>query len=495
MTRQPRVIDRWYSVAAMSAVNAVKDHLGTEGRTMARTRNEPLAGVIAETGWSQAQLAAQLVRVAAENGADELFAVSRSHIAMWISGVRPERRARLILCETLSRRLGRVVTPGQVGLEPVGSTPPVLPAWDVDTVAALVDLGDQDMDMKRRRVVAASAYSVAGAVLPPDSWWDLTPEAARSRTSVSRFVVMPAHVESVREATRFFSRQDQRLGGQASRGALTAFLATDVATYAAARFRDDSVRRALFAAAGELVYLAGWMAFDSGDHACAQQRFSLAIKLAAEADDAPLAGHIMRAAAHQAVDLGHPGVAVEFAEGSLARRRYTLASPRERALLGVVHARALASARRKGDALAALRRAEDDLRAAEPGDDEPERVFFFAEASLAHETAATLRDLGDLKGAESHFKRSVRTRALPLASRTHAVTLGYLGAVQARQGKVDAACETWTRALDSMDGIQSGRVRDVVVQMRRSLSPLLRRGGGSARELDQRADGILRRIG
>jgi tetratricopeptide (TPR) repeat protein len=462
---------------------------------MARTRNELLAGVIAETGWSQTQLAAHLVRVAAESGADELLAVSRSHVAMWISGVRPERRARLILCETLSRRLGRVVTLGQIGLEPTSSTPPTRPLWDVSTVAALVDLGDQDMDMKRRRVLAASAYSVAGAVLPPDSWWDLTREAARTRASVSRFTVTPAHVESVREATRFFSRQDQRLGGRASRGALTAFLATDVATYLAARFPNEAVRRTLFAAAGELVYLAGWMAFDSGDHSSAQHRFALALKLAAEADDAPLAGHIMRAAAHQAVDLGHPRVAVEFAEGSLTRRRYALASPREKALLGVVHARALAVARRKNDALAALRHAEDDLRSASPGDDEPERVFFFAEASLAHETAATLRDLGDLKGAEAQFKRSVRTRTLPLALRTHAVTLGYLGAVQARQGKVDAACETWSRALDSMDGIQSGRARDAVVQMRRSLSPVLRRGGGPARELDQRAKDVLRGIG
>lgn len=462
---------------------------------MARTRNELLAGAIAETGWSQAQLAAQFVRVAAESGADELGAVSRSHVAMWISGVRPERRARHILCETLSRRLGRVVTPGQLGLEPADPTLRVLPDWDVDTVTALVDLGDQDMDMKRRRVLAASAYSVAAATLPPDSWWDLTREQARTRASVSRSTVTSAHVESVREATRFFSRQDQRLGGRASRSALTAFLTTDVATYTAARFPSDAVRRDLFAATGELVYLAGWMAFDSGDHPVAQQRFALAIKLAAEADDAPLAGHIMRAAAHQAVDLGHPAVAVEFAEGSLARRRYTLASPREKALLGVVHARALAAARRKSDALAALRRAEDDLRSAEPGDDEPERVFFFGQASLAHETAATLRDLGDLKGAEAQFKRSVRTRALPLASRTQAVTLGYLGAVQVRQGKVDLACETWTRALDSMDGIQSGRARDVVVQMRRSLSPVLQRGGGPARELDQRARDVLRGIG
>lgn len=460
---------------------------------MARTRNELLAAVIAETGWSQAQVAAHVVKVAAENGMQELQSVSRSHIAMWISGVQPERRAPHILCETLSRRLGRVVTLSQLGLAPVDRALPAASAWEVDTAVALVDLGDQDM--KRRSVLTAPAYSVAHAALPPETWWDETRRTARDRQSVSRFTVTVAHVESIREASRFFSRQDQRLGGGASRAALDAFLRTDVATYVAARFPNDTVRRALFSAAGELVYLGGWMAFDSGDHPTAQSRFTLATKLAAEADDAPLVGHVLRAAAHQAVDLGHPTVAVEFAEGSLARRRYASASPREKALLGVVHARALAIAGRKADALGALRRAEDDLRSAAAGDEEPERVFFFAEASLAHETAATLRDLGDLKAAEAQFKRSVRTRSLPLASRTHAVTLGYLGAVQAQRGMIDVACETWTRALDSMDGIQSGRTRDAVVQMRRSLSPVMQRGGGPARELDQRARDVLRRIG
>lgn len=494
-SREHGVIARWYSVVGGDAVNIVKDRLGSRGRTVARRRNELLAAAVAETGLSQSRLAARFVLVAAETGVDELRAVSRSHIAMWISGVQPELHARRVLCETLSRQLGRMVTPGQLGLaahDPESPSTASLPGWDVDTVAALAEAGSQDVTMERRRALTASAFSVVGAALPPEPWWDSAREAARVRPALSRRTVTPAHVDAVREAADFFGRQDQRLGGNASRAALTTYLRTDVAAYAAARFPNDAVRRSFFTAAGELVYLAGWMAFDSGDHAPAQGAFRLALKLAAEADDPPLAGHIMRAAAHQAVDLGHPRLAVDYAEASLAQGRYALASPREKALLGVVHARALAAAGRRPEAFVALRRAEDDLRSAEPGDDEPGRVFFFAEASLAHETAATLRDLGDLKAAESHFRRSVRTRALPLASRTHAVTLGYLGAVQARQGMIDAACETWSRSLDSMTGIQSGRTRDVVIQMRRALSPVLRRGGGLARELDQRAREVLR---
>ncbi|WP_342456222.1 Tat pathway signal protein [Streptomyces sp. G7(2002)] len=480
----------------MDAVKAVKDHLQTEGRTMARTRNTLLASVIKETGWPQTQVAAHVVRVAAENGADELRSVSRSHIAMWISGTRPEGVATHILCETLSRRLGRVITPEQIGLAPAEPAPAMPSTWDLDTVTALVNLGDEDnMDMNRRQLLAATAYSAVGTALPPSGWWERAAEQARTRRPLTPFIVSSAHVDAVREAMAFYSRQDQRLGGQAGRSALIAYLKSDVTDYLSSRFASEEVRREFASAASELTYLAGWTAFDSSNHSKAQKAFRVAFHLAAEADDAPLAGHILRAAAHQAVDLGHPQRALELAEGSVERSRYHLATPRERALLGVVHARALAAARRKTEALAALRLAESDLSKAKGGGEEPARVFFFAEASLAHETAATLRDLGDLKGAESEFKRSVRTRALPLAARTHAVTLGYLGDVQVRQGQIDAACATWQQALDTMSGIQSGRAREVVVRMRQALSPVRGRGGSAAAELDRRARAMLRGIG
>lgn len=77
---------------------------------MARERNVALAALLREAGWSQPQAAAAVARVAAESGARELKAVSRSHIAMWVQGTKPSGQAPLILLETLSRRLGRSLT-------------------------------------------------------------------------------------------------------------------------------------------------------------------------------------------------------------------------------------------------------------------------------------------------------------------------------------------------------------------------------------------------
>ncbi|GLF98139.1 tetratricopeptide repeat protein [Streptomyces yaizuensis] len=462
---------------------------------MARTRNTLLAALIQETGWSQPQAAAHVVRVAAEAGADELAAVTRSHIAMWISGTRPSGRAVPIVCETLSRKLGRVVTPADIGLDGADGPGPDADAWETDTLTAITSLGGTAMDPARRKLLATSAYSAAAAALPAAAWWDNAPRAAQARRPLSREDITPAHVDAVRETAGFFSRRDQRLGGRAGRAALAAYLHSDVTDYLGGRFTSEPLRRELTSAASELAYLAGWMGFDGGEHALAQRYFTLAVRLAAEADDAPLAGHTLRAMAHQAIDLGHPAQGLQLAEASVAHRRYTLAHPREKALIGVVHAKALAAAGYKKPALAALVRAENDLGHADTTRDEPGRVFFFGEASLAHETACTLRTLGDLTGAEKEFRRSVRTRRVQQHARTHALTLGYLGAVQARRGHLDAAITTWNQALDTMTGIQSGRARDTVVQMRRALSPLRGRGGAAATALDDRARQILRPVG
>ena len=298
-------------------------------------------------------------------------------------------------------------------------------------------------------------------------------------------------LEAVREMALMFSRIDQRRGGGHARTAVVQYLTSDVTSCLRGTYADDRVREGLFSAAGELAYLAGWMAFDNSEHAIAQRYFTVAVKLAAEADDAPMVGHVLRAMAHQAIDLGHYKHGLDLAAASLDGNRYQLACPRERALLGVVHAKALGAAGQQQAAARALLQAEDDFAAVSTGDEEPSRVFFFGEASLAHETACALRDTRDLTSAIREFHRSVRTREATTFSRTHAVTLGYFGAVQARSGDIEAACATWSQAFGAMDGIHSGRVRRVVQDMRSALSSLRGRGVTAAKELDERAAAYL----
>ena len=142
------------------------------------------------------------------------------------------------------------------------------------------------------------------------------------RTVSGGRLVGTGDLEAVRETVQLFTRIDQRRGGGHARAAVVQYLTSDVAGYLRASYTDDGVRKSMFSTAGELAYLVGWMAFDNSEHAIAQQYFAVAVKLAAEADDAPLAGHILRAMAHQAVDLGHHRQAVKVAEASLDGHRY-----------------------------------------------------------------------------------------------------------------------------------------------------------------------------
>jgi hypothetical protein len=63
--------------------------------------------------------------------------------------------------------------------------------------------------------------------------------------------------------------------------------------------------------------------------------------------------------AHQAVDLGHIRQGLELAAASMDGKRYLMASPRERALFGVVYARALGASGQQS-AAAKARRGEID---------------------------------------------------------------------------------------------------------------------------------------
>lgn len=455
-------------------------------RARGQSSNELLRAALKSAGVTYEALASAVRAAAAEAGIT--LRTNRSAVAHWVAGSQPAEDAVPYVLEALSRLLKRAVSPKDVGLAPTSLGDAL--DWHADTLAALHELGSVDLDLRRRHVLTAAAYSVATLGVPGSAWW--MERAHRPvRQPKSRHTVGRGDLDAVREMVAMFSRIDQRHGGGHARSAVVQYLTTDVSGYLHGHFPDDDVRRGMYSAASELAYLSGWMAFDNGEHPIAQRYLTTAVSLAAEADDAPMAGHVLRAMAHQAVELRHPAEALDLAAASVEGSRYALASPRERSLLGVVHARALAAAGESQAAAAALLRAEDDLAAASPGDDEPGRVFFFGEASLAHETACVLRDTGDLEGAKREFRRSVRTRKASSFTRTHAVTLGYLGSVQARQGGIEEACATWSRALDLMDGVHSARARRTAADMRRALSPVRARGIPLVRDIDHRAAAFL----
>ncbi|MFJ8043826.1 Tat pathway signal protein [Kitasatospora sp. NPDC096147] len=449
-------------------------------------RNEQLVTARVKMGWYRQVDAARGVSEVGKELFDlPSFEVSARSWRRWESanpGL-PRHDAAEALCATFSTTLDKL-----------GFTLPV----DLNGSGGL-GLGQASInDVKRRQVLGAPAILSLPLLSPspgrsPATVGEGTEVFERTdalRSLAGAPLVGVGDIEAVRDAAALFSQMDQKRGGGHGRAAAR-YLEADVYRLLHGRFTNSTLRGEMFGAAAELAYLSGWMAFDSGEHSSAEQHFTVAVELSMEAGDPPLTAHILRAMAHQAVDLRRPRRALALASASLEGDRYRLASPRERALLGVVHARALAAGQQRTAAMTALLRAEDDLASARGSSSEPARVSFFGEASLAHETAATLRDVGDLPQAEGEFRRSVATRKATTYTRTHAVTLGYLGAVQAQMQDYELACATWSDALDAMQGVRSDRTRQTAMTMQAMLSAPRSTGVPRADEVASRAGEYL----
>ncbi|WP_432746886.1 hypothetical protein H7827_20625 [Streptomyces sp. JH002] len=87
---------------------------------------------------------AGLVRtVAAETG--NALRTNRSAVAHWVAGSQPEEATSGYIAEALSRRLGRPISPSDIGLAPAIVREAT--AWPEDTLAALTELGRLDLDL------------------------------------------------------------------------------------------------------------------------------------------------------------------------------------------------------------------------------------------------------------------------------------------------------------------------------------------------------------
>ena len=168
-----------------------------------RSPNHLLREMIAASGISYDTVAHAVVRVAAENG--EVLRTNRSAVAHWVAGTEPSERTAAYLAEALSRRTGRPVTPGQIGL---AASPDPLPSG-VGPAAEVAALARADVD--NRGFLAAAVYTAVGASLPLGYDHEPVARLLRARTGQAR--VGPAEVAVLRQVTRAFGAADEVLGG------------------------------------------------------------------------------------------------------------------------------------------------------------------------------------------------------------------------------------------------------------------------------------------
>jgi tetratricopeptide (TPR) repeat protein len=440
-----------------------------------RSPNDRLREMLAASGMSYDAMARAVVRVAAENG--EILRTNRSAVAHWVAGTAPGERTVAYLAEALSRRMGRPVTPGQIGL---AASPAPLPSG-AGPVAEAAALARADID--NRGFLATAVYSAVGASLPLG--YDHEPVARLLRVRGGQTRAGPAEVTVLRQVTRAFGAADEVLGGGHGLSAVAAYLADTAVPLLSARFTGDRPRREAFGAVAELAWLLGWKHHDLGQEGAAQAYYRTGFQLAAEADPHGHAAWMTRALAHQALAAGRRRQARDLAAAALARADGH-ADGATQALLHVTHARALAALGERQAAARALLAAEDALTR----DTRPQAGYSLlagpAAGTFASHTARALTEADDHARAEARHRAAFTSWDQTAFPRVHLLTWMDLGDSLAAQARADEATAAWGQALDMVGQIASARSRAALASVRGPLAAYRRRGVPGVAGLEQR---------
>lgn len=439
-----------------------------------RSPNHLLREMIAASGMSYDTVARAVVRVAAENG--EILRTNRSAVAHWVAGTAPGERTAAYLAEALSRRTGRPVMPGQIGL---AASPDPLPSG-AGPAAEAAALARADAD--NRGFLATAVYTAADASFPLG--YDHEPVARLLRARGGHTRAGSAEVAVLRQVTRAFGAADEVLGGGHGLSAVAAYLADTAIPLLAARFSSERVRREAFGAAAELGWLLGWKHHDLGQEGAAQAYYRTGFQLATESDPHGHAAWMTRALAHQALAAGHRRQARDLAAAALSSAD-GYADGATHALLHVTHARALAALGEGQAAARALLAAEDALAR----DGRPQVGYSLlagpAAGTFASHTARALTEVGDHTGAEARHRAAFTTWDPDAFPRVHLLTWTDLGDTLAAQARADEAVAAWSRALDLAGQIASARSKAALASVRGPLAVYRRRGVPGAAGLEQ----------
>lgn len=436
-----------------------------------RTPNAALAALIAQAGWTNGQLARAVNRAGAEAGLDLRY--DDSAVCHWLSGTLPRVRVRPLVCEALSRRLGRPVTPASAGLGSEQHQP------GVDTVAGLIDLGSADMDPSRRAVLGVIGLYSAALAIP--GWAEVSARFELLRTN-PRVRIGQAEVQAVRAMTDHLSSLDDQFGGRTVRPLAATFLVNTIAPYLQAD-GPDSVRADMLSAVADHCYLTGYMAMDERADGLAQRYYLKALELAGHAHDHLTYCTTLRGMSVLAVDLQHTSDALRLADAASAAAPQ--AGPRMRAFLTGQQAHAAAQSRDRTQALAKLRETETAMDRAES---QAKTLGSYDLSSMNYHIAQVRYELGDRTGSIKALEKSDRVRH-QIYRRSRVRHLGLLAERKLELGRLDEACNDWGRMLDDYPSVQSGRCDDRFNTMMSALRPYRR--NLNANELYERGRALV----
>ncbi len=427
----------------------------------ARQANQDLERVITTSGASHGALAHRLNQLATANGLDTSY--THTSWANWTRrGTMPAVPIRPLIAQVLAERLGRPVSLSEIGMDAADSTESVVGlAFPRDLPGAIHAATRFWSQVDQRNFLASSGMAPASYNTPVRRWLATPADPDATFTGEAAFPKMGrADITELLTAAEEARRWDSRYGGGNWRmSAITVCLKKRAAPLLHGRYNDE-VGKQLFTATAQLCRLAGWTAFDTGQHALAQRHYIQALRQARAGGDVPLGGYILVCMALQATLCGFHDDAVDMVNGAFQRARHC-ATPRVLAFFKLIEARAWArdgNPRSAGAALAASERLLGS--AANRSGDDPAWIDFFDHARLAADATEIHRDLG--MPAEAQRWKSQAGIATEVFARSHAIRLAVLGStyVQGYFPDLDLAVQHGHRAVDVLAGVTSARSLD-----------------------------------
>jgi hypothetical protein len=240
----------------------------------------------------------------------------------------------------------------------------------------------------------------------------------------------------------------------------------------------EDVGRRLHGVAAEMGRLAGWLAYDSDQHALAQRFWLAALRAAHVSGERATGANVLGFMSVPAAVWERPLDAVLLAESALSRERYL--TP---AVAALIHSR-LAFASTQVVDERAWRRAQEraeSLLACSVISDEPAWVYWFTEAELEDVTGTALPEFGKPAEAEPHLRRAVALID-PAFARDRAMWMSDLAAARVGAGSWEYACAMASEAAAIMRCLESPRDQRRLARFRAAAAPY--EGSAAVREFD-----------
>ena len=449
------------------------------------TPNQSLSTTITAAGASHHALAHRVNQLAADFGLDCHY--THTSVANWQRrGMTPRWPVPRLIAQALGERLGRAVSLADIGMahaETAGASMGLDFPRDLGSaVRAATDLWSH---VDRRHFLNDTTFAVAAFATPVRRWLITSADPAASHRGGR--MVGATDIAALREAAEQARHWDSKYGGGDWRtSSLTACLHHQAAPLLRGTYSDEFGRQ-LFAATAELSRLAGFTAFDTGQHDLAQRYYIQALRLARAAGDLPLGGYVLATMSMQALLRGHTEEAIDMAQAASERTR-TAATPRAVAFFKLIEARAHARAGDRRAAEASLAAADRLLdKAAPTGGNDPPWIDFFTPARLAADATEIYRDL-----RRPDLTHRWNTQALmPTDTFTRAVgmRMAIVGAASLQARDLDQGLALGHQAIDILEHVSSARAKDYLRDLLHELTPWQHEQ--TAREFTHRANQLL----